>query len=44
MQTPPGVGKPACASRAKFAAFGPTRSASAAAGSLNATMKRERVI
>src|ERR1700761_6617353 len=38
MQKPPGVGKPACESRARFAAFGPTRSASEAAGS-----ERERM-
>src|SRR5580658_4288209 len=39
MQKPPGVGKPACASRARFAAFGPTRSELAAAASLSGRMK-----
>src|ERR1700689_1632887 len=40
MQMPPGVGKPACASRARLAALGPTWSESAAAASLSERMKR----
>src|SRR5580692_9271653 len=44
MQKPPGVGNPACASFAKFAAFGPTRSGSVAARSLSGRMKVDTLI
>src|ERR1700686_5443723 len=40
MQKPPGVGKPARASTARFAAFAPTRSGSVAAGAERGRMKR----
>src|SRR5579883_1171467 len=39
MQKPPGVGNPPAASLARFAAFGPTRSGSVAAGSARGTIK-----
>jgi hypothetical protein len=39
MQSPPGVGRPAAASVARLAAFGPTKSASAARGSVRDTRK-----
>src|SRR5262249_60972965 len=45
-QKPPGVGSPACASAARFATFGPTRSGSTAAvamsGMMNSVMRRRR--
>src|ERR1700683_5558586 len=44
MQKPPGVGSPACARRAKFAAFGPTRSELAAAGAERGKMNIGRVV
>src|SRR5208282_4450458 len=40
MQNPPGVGSPACASAARFAAFGPTRSGAVAAAEARGRMKR----
>src|ERR1700731_2678177 len=40
MQKPPGVGRPACVSLARFAAFGPTRSGSVALRSFSETTKR----
>src|ERR1700689_1795695 len=46
MQNPPGVGKPACASRARLAALGPTRAGSVAvaaeSGRVNAVMRISR--
>src|SRR5271166_6559056 len=44
MQKPPGVGNPARASVARFAAFGPTRDASVASWALNGTMNEEEII
>src|SRR5262252_10878337 len=38
MHNPPGADRPACASAARFAAFGPTRSASTAAAAVSGTM------
>src|ERR1700691_2328468 len=43
MQKPPGVGRPACASAARFAAFGPTRSAAVASALLSERMKEDAI-